>query len=76
MNIPIPGLCPVCSRPKNPSLPLFMRCQCRGIIMGDKLIPIPKGPITIGPKGVKSMKRKAWLQKDRQRWLDKQKEKE
>jgi len=41
------NICAVCKKSKNKKLPTFMRCTCRGIIIGDKLNPIPKGGITI-----------------------------
>ncbi len=42
-----PGLCQVCGKPMNASVPLIMRCRCKGIKMGDKLIPMPKGGFSI-----------------------------
>lgn len=41
------GLCPVCGKPTNASVPLFARCRYRGIKIGGKLILIPKHELTI-----------------------------
>lgn len=74
MKIQFSGLCSVCGKTKNKSLPTHMQCRCKGLIMDGKCRPMPKGGFRVVKGKVKSISSVKQMRARRaEEWLAKQK---
>ena len=70
MDIRFDNICPVCKKSKSQGIPVFLKCTCKGLIVGNKLIKMD-GPFDISKGKFKRRKWKNYLDKKAKEWLEK-----